>query len=108
MKGAAIMKIGTHKERVQRVRAFTEKNKLFTVIAMAIVVFLITNFLFSKGKDKQYDETSSQAETSQTDNVEGEPLEFRFYWSDLVILVSVGGFCLIKIIQEKKKVREKI
>ena len=101
------MKIGTHKERVQRVRAFTEKNKLFTVIAMAIVVFLITNFLFSKGKDKP-DEPSSQAETSQTDNVEGEPLEFHFYWSDLVILVSVGGFCLIKIIQEKKKVREKL
>lgn len=33
---------------------------------------------------------------------------FRFHWLDLYILVGGGGFCVYKIVQERKKVREKL
>ena len=48
----------SHSERVSKVRAYFEKNKLFSVIAVIIVFALIGNFVINKvaevkaGKDK--------------------------------------------------------
>ena len=42
-----------------------------------------------------------------TSNNEEKP-HWRFYWIDLWILGGGGGFCLIKILQEKKKAKEKL
>lgn len=39
---------------------------------------------------------------------EKRTIEWRFYWIDLWIFLIAGGFCLIKILQEKKRAREKL
>ena len=109
----------SHSERVDKVRSYFEKNKLFSMIVVVIAIVIIGNFVMNgitaiKEKDKQ---TSSASEGTVEDteksvdtnnNQEEEPEHWRFYWIDLWILVGGGGFCVIKILQEKKKAREKL
>ena len=108
----------SHSERVSKVRAYFEKNKLFSVIAVIIVFALIGNFVINKvaeAKAKDIAAVSAQEEMSDkadessvaTSNNEEKP-HWRFYWIDLWILGGGGGFCLIKILQEKKKAKEKL
>lgn len=110
----------THSQRVAQIRAYTEKNKLFTVAAVIIVIALIGNFVINRVAEAKAKnmatssvsaEISDDAQSSADTNIkqeEEEGLHWRFYWIDLWILVGGGGFCLIKILQEKKKAREKL
>lgn len=109
----------SHKERVEKVRSYIEKNKFFSVVAAIIVVALIGNFIINKvseAKAKDMAASSVQEEmiedngnnSADTNINQEEELHWRFYWIDLWILLGGGGFCLIKILQEKKKAREKL
>ena len=90
-----------HKERVQKIRTFTEKNKVFTIMAVIAVIFLFSNFFFSKDNTEK---NLPDTETVQTETEENpQKAEWQFYWSDLWILAIGGGFCTVMIIRERKE-----
>ncbi len=97
----------THKERVASVKDFVSRNKIFTVMAVIVVVWLLGNFLFSKvNPDSEVDTNSniSQSEIAETE----ETPEWQFYPIDLWILLIGGGFCTVMILREKKKAKEEL
>lgn len=106
----------THKMRVEKVKEFTEKNKLFTIIALITVIYLAFNIIsgmISKKDNEitdtatsQSEEISEKAETEAVEEYDDEHL--HFYWIDLWIFLIAGGFCTVMIIREKKKAREKL
>ena len=92
-----------YKERLASVRKFTAKNRLFSLIAIALLLFLIGNAVVHRiGDDK------SKSIVSETEITETEPEHWRFYPVDLGVLVVGGGFCTIMILRERKKAREKL
>ncbi|MCM1508090.1 MAG: hypothetical protein NC177_13305 [Ruminococcus flavefaciens] len=93
-----------HNERVQKIKSFTEKNKIFVIMATIAVIFLFSGFFFSKENDVK------TSETIQTENAEEtvENPQWQFYWSDLWVLLGVGGFCTVMIIRERKKLKEEL
>lgn len=96
----------THKERVAKVKGFVDKNKLFTVIAVIAVVWLLGNFLFSKAStNSNFSETEAP---SQSDVAEEDMPEWQFYPLDFWILLIGGGFCTVMIIRERKKAKEEL
>lgn len=104
-----------HNQRAEKVKNFFDKNKLFTVISIAVMVILIFNFLFSKvnqsEKNSVPDNAASQTEViKEAENTVKEVPEskWQFYWIDLWILIGAGGFCVIMIIKERKKAREEL
>ena len=90
-------------ERLAAVRAFTAKNKLFSLIAIALVLFLLGNAVAHRIGDDKSKPIVSETEVSET-----EPEHWRIYPIDLAVLVVGGGFCTIQIIRERKKAREKL
>ena len=92
-----------YKERLAAVRAFTANNKLFSLIAIALVLFLLGNAVAHRIGDDKSKPIVSETEVSET-----EPEHWRFYPIDLAVLVVGGGFCTIQIIRERKKAREKL
>ena len=92
-----------YKERLATVKNFTVKNRLFSLIAIALVLFLLGNAVAHRiGDDK------SKPIVSETEVTETEPEHWRFYPVDLAVLVVGGGFCTILIYRERKKAREKL
>ena len=97
------MDLKSYKERLANVRAFTAKNRLFSLIAVGLVLFLLGNAVAHRiGDDK------SKPIVSETEVTETEPEHWRFYPVDLAVLVVGGGFCTIMILRERKKAREKL
>lgn len=97
-----------HKERVQRVKNFTEKNKVFVIMAVVAVIFLCSNFFFSKEDTVEKMPETSQSEIDENAEKIAEKPQWQFYWTDLWILLGVGGFCTIMIIRERKKSKEEL
>ena len=92
-----------YKERLATVKNFTAKNRLFSLIAIALVLFLLGNAVAHRiGDDK------SKPIVSETEITETESEHWRFYPVDLGVLVVGGGFCSVMIIRERKKAREKL
>ena len=92
-----------YKERLATVKNFTAKNRLFSLIAIALVLFLLGNAVAHRiGDDK------SKPIVSETEITETESEHWRFYPVDLGVLVVGGGFCTIMILRERKKAREKL
>ena len=92
-----------YKERLATVKNFTAKNRLFSLIAVGLVLFLLGNAVAHRiGDDK------SKPIVSETEVTETEPEHWRFYPVDLGVLVVGGGFCTIMILRERKKAREKL
>ena len=92
-----------YKERLATVRKFTAKNRLFSLIAITLLLFLIGNAVVHRiGDDK------SKPIVSETEITETEPEHWRFYPVDLGVLVVGGGFCTIMILRERKRAREKL
>lgn len=107
--------MATHKERVAKVQRFTSSNKMFTIFAVIIVLFLLSNFIFSKVNPKEQppSEVTSQSEpsgesTTPTEQAPEEAPHWRFYWIDLWVLIGAGGFCSVMIIRQRKKAREEL
>ena len=104
----------THSQRVEKIKKYAAKNKFFTVIAAAVILLLIGQVVFNKNdsdkkKVAENKSISTEEDTSVDTSInEEDKLTWHFYWSDLFVLVGFGGFCVIKIIQEKKKAREKL
>ena len=92
-----------HRERVERVRNFTQKNKVFVIMAVIAVIFLCSNFLFSEENG-----TKTEPENKNTVSEETEKTHWRFYWGDLIVLVVGGGICTVNIIKERKKAKEEL
>ena len=89
-----------YKERLATVKKFTAKNRLFSLIAIALVLFLLGNAVAHRiGDDK------SKPIVSETEITETESEHWRFYPVDLGVLVVGGGFCTIMILRERKKAR---
>lgn len=110
------MKLKTHAERVAKVRNYIEKNRVFSFAVVLTVCLLFGSFVsnkISEYKDKDTVDTTVSEEVAEesTDgdtSINKEELHWRFYWSDLWILIGGGGFCIVKILQEKRKAREKL
>ncbi|WP_295084627.1 hypothetical protein [Ruminococcus sp.] len=112
----------SHSERVKIVRSYFEKNKLFSVVAAIIIVALIGNFIVNRVAEAKARNmvSSSVSEEITNDNAASDPVDtninqkedeephWRFYWVDVWVLLGLGGFCLFKIMQEKKKAKEKL
>lgn len=96
-----------HKERVQKIRNFTEKNKVFVIMAVIATIFLFSGFFFSKENDVKTAETVQSEVAENTEEADEKP-QWQFYWSDLYVLLGVGGFCTIMIIRERKKSKEEL
>lgn len=93
-----------HNERVQKIKNFTEKNKIFVIMAVIAVIFLFSGFFFSEENDVKTSETIQAENTEET----AENPQWQFYWSDLWVLLGVGGFCTVMIIRERKKLKEEL
>lgn len=93
-----------HNERVQKIKNFTEKNKIFVIMATIAVIFLFSGFFFSKENDVKTSETIQAENAEET----AENPQWQFYWSDLWVLLGVGGFCTVMIIRERKKLKEEL
>ena len=94
-------------ERVEKVKHFVDRNKLFTLISVIVLIYLCSNFVFSKvNPDFHTDETIQTA--TENDTTEEDSPHWQFYWSDLYILIGAGGFCTVMMIREKKKGREEL
>ena len=92
--------------RVKQSKKFIHKNKLFMFIVLAL---FILGYL--GGNDFAQDKLPEEPETMQSqteDQPEETTLHWRFYWSDVGILVVAGGFCTIMIIRERKKERDNL
>ena len=112
-----------YNERSLKIERFILKNKIFCLAVIVTVGVMLA------GKINQIKENVavmkqpdvSVSEEQETDdkkvdtniNLEGPDVKddekhWRFYWIDLVVLVVGGGFCSIKIIQERRKTKEKL
>jgi len=103
-----------HKKRVEKVKDFTAKNKVFAIMMVVAVVFLLVNFVFTSDKNPQ--EEHDTAIISENADVTEEPAAvtqtqretWRFYFIDLIVLGAGGGFCLIMILRQRKKTKEEL
>ena len=100
----------SHRKRVEKIKNFTDKNKMFAVLAVIVSIYLL--FSVVHGKSDTYENNPPENPTVQSevvDDTESEDGEhWRFYWIDLWILLIGGGFCTVMIIREHKKAREKL
>ena len=93
----------SYKKRLTSVRQFTAKNRLFSLIAIALLLFLTGNAVYHR-----IGENKSQPVVPETEITDTDPEHWRFYPVDLAVLIIVGGFCTMMILRERKKAREKL
>ena len=75
----------THKERVEKIKAFASKNRAFVIFAVLICVYLIGNAVMPGEKPKQ--------EVAQTEIVQQqEPEHWRFTGSTSGCWQSAAAF----------------
>ena len=108
-----------YNERSQKIERFILKNKIFCLIIVIAVVVMIG------GKIKEISELQNKTDISVSEqesdeekvdtsvnfeeaDKEDDGKHWRFYWSDLIVLVAGGGFCSIQIIRERAKAKEKL
>lgn len=96
-----------HSERREKVKHFASNNKLFLIIAVCLSIYLVF-FLIKKSDINTTPTTSTTIETKNNvdEQEENDKIEWRFYWSDFIVLVGGVGFCGYKIIQRNRKAKE--
>jgi hypothetical protein len=111
----------THKERVELVKDFASKNKVFTVIAVIIVLLFAGTFMLGVVSENSQDVALEEIQTGNSEssvenaesvehdsNVQKTLPQWEFHSIDLWILGIGGGICLVQIVREKRKGREQI
>ena len=93
-----------YQERLASVKNFTKKNRLFSLIATILILFLLGNAVIHRIGDHQNKPIVSETEITETE----EPAHWKFYPVDLAILAIGCGFCSVMIIRERKKAREQL
>ena len=99
------MKLSDEK-RVEKVKHFVKKNKVFTIIACLLILWTIFGVISDRKPDTIEPEKSSDSMVQEVET--DHELHWHFYWSDLLVLVIGGGSCTVMIIRERKKAREKL
>ncbi len=103
IKGETMKQIKTaRKERAEKIKRFTAKNRLFILLAIVCCFYLIGTTVFGKEQEPP------RQDAIQTETVQQEPEHWRFYWIDIWVLAVGGGFCTVMMIREKKKAKEEI
>lgn len=113
-----------YNERSQKIERFILKNKIFCITVLVLAVLLAGGKIQNKLAEERKSDTTVSEETNENsedkkvatsgnledaDNKnEDNETHWRFYWIDLVVLVVGGGFCTFKILQEKRKTKEKL
>jgi hypothetical protein len=106
--------IKKHKKRVEKIKSYTAKNKLFIAMAATALVFLLVTVIFNS-ESPQGESGYEVSGLPQPDPDIGSgaspppPDEgWRFYFIDLWVLGIGGGFCLVMIIRQRKKAKEEL
>lgn len=102
----------SQKKRAANIRHFVSTNKLFMIIALVVVIVLVFGMIHgNQNHNPQTEETSQAEDAAQQTKPQTEQTElpaWRFYPSDLVILLVGGGICVIMIHRERKKAKEEL
>ena len=93
-----------YQQRLASVKKFTAKNKLFSLIAAVLILFLLGNAVIHRIGDQQNKPIVSKTEIAETE----ESAHWKFYPVDLAILAIGGGFCSVMIIREHRKARKQL
>jgi Na+/H+ antiporter NhaC len=98
-----------HKKRVEKVKAFTGKNKIFVAMMIFAAVFLFINFVIQPN-NQQSENQQCESEVIVCENAVSatEPETWRFYFIDVIVLVVGGGFCTVMILRERRRTREEL
>ena len=94
----------SYQERLASVKHFTAKNRLFSLIAAILILFLLGNAVIHRIGNYHNKPIVSETEITETE----EPEHWKFYPVDLAIMAIGGVFCSIMIIRERKKAREQL
>ena len=111
-----------YNERSQKIERFILKNKIFCITVLVLAVLLAGGKIQNKLAEERRADTSVSQEVNENSEDEkvdtsvnlektekkDDEIHWRFYWIDLVVLVVGGGFCTFKILQEKRKTKEKL
>jgi len=110
-------KNGKHAQRVEKIKGFASNNKVFTFFVVVLFIFVITNLL-NEGRilpSRETDNGEQIANINENDEEDNKAAEsenkkeaWRFYFIDVLILISVGGFLTFMIIKERRKANDDI
>jgi heme/copper-type cytochrome/quinol oxidase subunit 3 len=101
-----------HHKRVEKVKKFAGKNKIFVITMIIAVIFLFYNIVFVNNENTG-EIPQNQAEISEeVDEENAAPEEshetWRFYFIDVIVLVAGGGFCTVMILRQRRKTKEEL
>lgn len=99
------------KERILKRKAKAEEyvngNRIFVIFVAIVIIALVIGNITEK--NTKTEPTESKAETAEETETSKEKDDgWQFYWSDLIIFVTAGGFCTFKILQEKRRAKEEL
>jgi len=97
-----------HQQRAEKVQHFIGKHKLFLIMAIIAGAFLFGNYLAQPNVQPQTSKYEYSDYYSNEAVVEFERELWRFYWIDVVILIAGGGFCVLMLLRERRRLRNKI
>jgi preprotein translocase subunit YajC len=98
-----------HKKRVEKVKDYAGKNKVFVATMIVAIIFLFINFVIQPNNPQRENHETTISDNSAIAETTAETQrEWRFYFIDVIVLVTVGGFCTIMILRERKKTREEL
>ena len=107
-----------HKKRVEKIKDFAGKNKVFVFTMIVAIIFLFVNFVIQPHNNNRQDENqaavcengevAAENTVCEIDEPATEIEPWRFYFIDVIILVAGGGFCVVMILRQRRKTREEL
>ena len=99
-----------HKIRVEKVKDFAGKNKVFVITMIVAAIFLFFNFVIQPHNMRQDENQAVISENvdNETEQSSNQVESWRFYFIDVIVLVAGGGFCTVMILRQRRKTREEL